>query len=290
MIKSMTGYGKSVCELPQKNVVVEIKSLNGKQLDLSVKMPYTYKEKDLEVRGLVSEFVQRGKVDVSVYFEFKVDSYSKEINKTVIKAYYKQFKELVDDLGIPANDLLSTVMRMPDVMSAEAVQLDEEEWFQVLKTIKEACDRLDTYRKTEGDALKTDLLSRVACIRKLMMDLEPFEVSRVAKIREKMKANLEELVPIEKIDQNRFEQELIYYFEKLDVSEEKVRLLQHCDYFEEIVNGPEFAGRKLGFVAQEMGREINTTGSKSNDAAMQKIVVQMKDELEKIKEQVLNVL
>jgi uncharacterized protein (TIGR00255 family) len=271
-------------------VIVEIKSLNSKQLDLNVKLPFLYKEKELEVRNLVGDIAQRGKVDVSIFFEFKGDCATREINKTVIRAYFNQFQALTKEFGLPDDNLFGTIMKMPDVFSTEVQEFDNTEWSSVLVALREACVNLAQYRATEGDALGIDILGRVSIIRRLMSELEPFEVTRVAKIREKMKANLEELVTIEKIDHNRFEQELIYYFEKLDISEEKVRLIQHCDYFEETAQEQDNAGRKLGFIVQEMGREINTIGSKSNDAAMQKIVVQMKDELEKIKEQVLNVL
>jgi len=286
----MTGFGKAVCELPAKNVVIEVKSLNSKQLDLSVKTPYLYKEKELEIRSLVSDKLQRGKVDFSVFFEYKSDSSSREVNKQIIKSYYKQLKEVNDDLGLSSTDLLATIMRLPDVMNTEMVQLDEAEWINVSKAIGEALVQLDSFRSTEGNALANDLKGRIDVIARLLQEIEPHEKTRVVKIKERLQATLEEFVPKEKIDANRLEQELIYYLEKLDISEEKVRLAQHCKYFTETMMKEEFPGRKLGFIAQELGREINTIGSKSNEAMMQKIVVQMKDELEKIKEQVLNVL
>lgn len=290
MLKSMTGFGKSMCEFPKKNVIVEIKSLNSKQLDLNVKVPYLYKEKEMEIRSLLSSCLQRGKVDVAVFCEMKDESVSRQINKAVVTGYYKQLQAISNELEYDAPDLLPIIMRLPDVMNAEVEKLDENEWQTVLQTVQQAIEAIDSFRCNEGDVLEKDLVKRVVIIQDNLSAIEAFEKLRMDRLREKLFAWLDEFVGKANIDANRFEQELIYYMEKLDITEEKVRLRQHCNYFFETIEADEPPGRKLGFIAQEMGREINTIGSKANDADMQKHVVLMKDELEKIKEQLLNVL
>ncbi len=288
----MTGYGKSVCELPSKNVTIELRSLNSKQLDLNVKMPYIYKEKEFEVRALIADKIQRGKVELSIFAENIVEQISKEVNKQVFKEYFNQIKPLCEECGISQEDMLTTIMRMPDILNTnnEAPKLDETEWNSILESIKQAISQFDAFRQTEGQALKKDLTGNIATILKNLELLEPFEKQRQERYRLRLMASLEENMPVDKIDMNRYEQEIIYFLEKMDINEEKVRLRQHCAYFVDTINNEEQPGRKLGFIAQEIGREINTIGSKSNDADMQKIVVLMKDDLEKVKEQVLNLL
>ena len=292
MIKSMTGFGRSVCELPLKNVIIEIKSLNSKQLDLSVKMPYLYKEKEFEIRSFVAEKMQRGKVDFSIYFEHKTVEVSKEINKPIAIAYFNQIKSLAQDCGETTENILPLVLRIPEVFNSntEIQKLDETEWNLVLNGIKESISQLESFRITEGQALAKDLQSNIKTIFERKNAIEPFEKDRIVRYRQRLMTFLEDNVGKDNVDQNRFEQELIFMLEKLDINEEKVRLSQHCKYFEETLLNEDQPGRKLGFIAQEIGREINTIGSKSNDAEMQKLVVQMKDVLEKVKEQVLNVL
>jgi len=292
MIKSMTGFGRSVCELPSKNVIIEIKSLNSKQLDLNVKMPYVYKEKEFEVRSLIAEKIQRGKVDFSIYFENKSVEITKEINKPIAIAYYNQIKSLAQECGDKTENILSLVLKIPEVFNAntEIQKLDDTEWGLVVSGITESIAQLESFRSTEGEALERDLCKNIATILEKKNALEPFETDRIVRYRQRLMAFLEENVGKENVDTNRFEQELIFMLEKLDINEEKVRLSQHCKYFEETITGEDQPGRKLGFITQEIGREINTIGSKSNDAEMQKLVVQMKDELERVKEQVLNVL
>lgn len=290
MIKSMTGFGKALCELNKKNIVVEAKSLNSKQLDLNVKIPYIYKEKELEIRNLVTEKLSRGKIDVLIYFDNKDTANVKEINKTIVQEYYKQLKEISDQLNDTSSNILSIVMKLPDVMKAEMEELDEQEWVCVERSIQEAIAALNDFRNSEGQSLEKYLNERVRDILSYMSEIEKFEKERLVKVRQKMRQGIDEIIEKSKIDENRFEQELIYYIEKLDISEEKLRLTKHCEYFIETMQDGDNVGRKLNFIAQEMGREINTLGSKSNDADMQRFVVLMKDELEKIKEQVLNVL
>jgi len=292
MIKSMTGFGRSTCELPSKNVVIEIKSLNSKQLDLNLKMPYLYKEKEFEVRGFVSEKMIRGKVDFSIFFEHKAVEVTKEINKPIAIAYYNQIKALAQECGDDTTNILPIVLRIPEVFNAntEIQKLDDVEWAIVIKGIQDAISQLDNFRTTEGQALENDLRKNITTILEKKNALEPFEKDRIVRYRQRLMTFLEDNVGKEHVDQNRFEQELIFMLEKLDINEEKVRLSQHCKYFEETLVGEDQPGRKLGFISQEIGREINTIGSKSNDAEMQKLVVQMKDELERVKEQVLNVL
>lgn len=290
MIKSMTGFGKSITEVTGKKINVEIRSLNSKQLDLNFRIPYIYKEKELELRSEVSKQVERGKVDVGIYLENLQDTAPVAINKTLAKFYYKELEGLSNELNEVQN-LLPLVLKMPEVLKAEKeiVELDEAEWKEVRKVVDQAIEAFQKFRSDEGRTLEKEFKSRIAIIASLLQEVVALDGLRINNIKERIKNNLSEIIDKEKIDQNRFEQELIYYIEKLDITEEKLRLKTHLDYF--IATMEEAAaGRKLGFITQEIGREINTIGSKANDSAIQKLVVQMKDELEKVKEQLLNVL
>jgi uncharacterized protein (TIGR00255 family) len=286
MIQSMTGYGKAVIECDDKKITIEIRSLNSKTLDLNTRLPFLYKEKELEIRKILSEKLQRGKVDFSIQTEVNSVSKAQQINPDIIKAYINEFKEIVPDAS--EADLLAIVMRLPDVMAFSSKELDEEEWNKVVKLMDEAIQNLNEFRVSEGKVLEQEFLQRIAIIQDLLKQVEPFEKERIQTLKDRFVKNLDELAA--EYDQNRFEQELIYYLEKLDITEEKVRLKNHCDYFVQTLKTKDSEGKKLGFICQEIGREINTLGSKSNHSEMQKIVVQMKDELEKVKEQVLNIL
>lgn len=292
MILSMTGYGKVVVELPEKKVNVEIKSLNSKAMDLSIRIAPLYREKEMEVRNLIAQQLERGKVDFSLWVEKKDTSdITVPVNQGAMAAYYKRLSEIVEETGIPApQDWFNTLLRMPEVMASkdEAVELTEEEWNQVAEGIRQALQHLMDFRKQEGEALDKKFRANINKIGELLASVEPYEKERVPKIKERILDALQKL-PVD-YDKNRLEQELIYYIEKLDINEEKQRLSNHLAYFISTMEGKHGQGKKLGFIAQEMGREINTLGSKSNQAEMQKIVVQMKDELEQIKEQVLNVM
>ena len=290
-MKSMTGFGKATAEIPGKKVTVEVRSLNSKQLDLNLRLPYLYKEKELELRADISKQIERGKVDITVFTEATQDSLPVAINKTLAKTYYKELKALSDELGEGNQNLLAMVVKMPDVMKAEreVVELDEAEWKQIKATVDKAIDAFQKFRSDEGKTLSNEFTTRIGLIDNLLVEVVKMDAARVENIRSRIKNSLSEVIEKEKIDQNRFEQELVYYIEKLDITEEKLRLKTHIDYFLNTMNEPA-SGRKLGFISQEIGREINTIGSKANDASVQKLVVQMKDELEKIKEQLLNVL
>jgi len=281
MIKSMTGYGKSVAELTGKKVTIELKSLNSKQLDLNLRLPWLYKEKESELRNLLNQKLDRGKIDLTVNFDVLDSDMIPVINKTVVKNYFNQLKEISGELGINSDDqLLSTIMRLPDALRTEKPELDEEEWNLVREKIIESSEQLDNYRIEEGKSLEADLIRCVGKILSYLVEIEKFETGRIEKTREKITASLTEYVGSENIDKNRFEQELIFYLEKLDINEEKVRLKKHCEYFLEKISSEPPNGKILGFISQEIGREINTIGSKANDASIQKLVVMMKDELE----------
>lgn len=287
----MTGYGKSVAEIPQKKVSIEIKSLNSKSLDLNTRLPWLYKEKEAEIRTIISQKLERGKIDLTMNFDILDSEIVPVINKTVVKNYYSQLKEIAAELKIKTDEqLLSTIMKLPDALKTEKPELADEEWIFVREKILEAVEQLDLYRIEEGKPLETDLIRCVGKILNMLEEVEKFEGDRITKIREKLNSSLIENVGIDNIDKNRFEQELIFYLEKLDINEEKVRLKKHCEYFLEKISSLPPNGKILSFISQEIGREINTIGSKANDASIQKLVVMMKDELEKIKEQTLNVL
>jgi uncharacterized protein (TIGR00255 family) len=291
MIKSMTGYGKAIAETPQKKITVEIKSLNSKQLDINTKIPWLYKERELDIRVLVSQKLERGKIDLTIYFDNLEDEPIPEINKSTVKNYYGQLKEIAAELKIDLdNQILAAIMRLPDTLNTQKQELTVEEWQLAKSIIIEAIDMLDLYRLEEGNALEKDLNNSLERILSSLENIQSFEENRISRVREKLNSLIEENVNSENIDKNRFEQELIYYLEKFDINEEKIRLKKHCEYFLETINSQPPNGKILGFIAQEIGREINTIGSKANDAAIQKLVVMMKDDLEKIKEQTLNVL
>ncbi len=291
MIKSMTGFGKSITEISGKKITVEVRSLNSKSLDLNLRVPYIYKEKELELRSDVSKQIERGKVDLTVFTESTNEYLPVAINKTLAKKYYQELKSLSEELSESPSNLLALVLKMPEVMKAEreVTELDEAEWKQVKMTVDKAIEAFQGFRSDEGKILENEFQTRIGIISKLLEEVINSDAARIENIRTRIKNNIAELVEKEKIDENRFEQELIYYIEKLDITEEKLRLKTHLDYFMKTVQEPS-GGRKLGFISQEIGREINTIGSKANDAVVQKLVVQMKDELEKIKEQLLNVL
>ncbi len=292
MIQSMTGYGKTTAELPDKKINVEIKSLNSKALDLSARLAPAYREKEIEIRNEISQTLERGKVDFNLWVEKKEGAENATpINQALVEGYYKQIQEISDKLNIPVpNDWFQTLLRLPDVMTkAEIPELTDEEWATVQVSIREAIHQLIEFRKQEGAALEKKFREKIANISRLLSEIDPYEKERVAKVRERITDALEKTLSID-YDKNRLEQELIYYIEKLDINEEKQRLSNHLKYFIQTMENGNGQGKKLGFISQEMGREINTLGSKSNHAEMQKIVVQMKDELEQIKEQVLNVM
>ena len=290
MIKSMTGFGKVTAELPSKKVTVEIKALNSKQLDLSTRIPVVYKEKEMEIRSLLLQSLERGKVEFGIYIEYIGRDVPTQINPIAIENYYKQINEVAERLSIPVpNDWFQILLRMPEVIRNESVELDETEWGLVLDTVKAAIKQLDSFRKQEGAMLQDLLKDKIKKIATLLVEVDKYEGERLEKIKTRITDNLEKIAATD-YDKNRFEQEMIYYIEKLDVNEEKSRLDNHLKYFVSTMEDGSAQGKKLGFISQEIGREVNTLGSKSNHAEMQKIVVHMKDELEQIKEQVLNVL
>ena len=291
MIQSMTGYGKATGTFGEKKIHVELKSLNSKAMDLSVRIAPLYREKEMEIRNQITKALELGKVDFSLWAEKEVAEMATPINAALMNNYYEQFKNIAATTEIPMPaDLFSTLLRMPDVLTKVDIQeLTEEEWSVVRQAIDEAITQITNFRIQEGAALEKKFHEKLDNIEALMKDIEPYEMERVTKIREKITAALEKTISVD-YDKNRLEQELIYYIEKLDINEEKQRLANHLAYFRETMATGHGQGKKLGFIAQEMGREINTTGSKSNHAEMQNIVVRMKDELEQIKEQVLNVM
>ena len=290
MIKSMTGFGKGEAICGDKKFRVELRSLNSKQLDLSVKIPSKYRAAEAEVRNIVTRMLQRGKVDCFVSFEAAVADTSAHINREAFMAYAEEFRKVCEDSMIAPDGgaLLNAVMRMPDVVTSEEQEVSDLELAAICEATKLAAEQLDAFRIQEGAILIADLLSRIDLIQRYRHDVEPFESSRVETIKTRIRENMQKLAL--EVDNNRLEQEMIFYIEKLDITEEKVRLDNHCAYFREVAASEDAPGRKLGFIAQELGREINTMGSKSNEANMQRLVVMMKEELEKIKEQVLNIL
>lgn len=286
----MTGFGKVTAELPSKKVTVEIKALNSKQLDLSTRIPSIYKDKEMQIRSFLLQTLERGKVEFNIFIEYIGKDTPTQINLTALESYYNQIKEIAEKLNVavPA-DWFQTLLRMPDVIKSEIAEIDESEWNVVESTVKEAVKHLCDFRIQEGAMLQKLFEGKINNIALLLTQVEEYESERLEKIKTRISDNLEKIAG-QDYDKNRFEQEMIYYIEKLDVNEEKNRLNNHLKYFINTIENGHGQGKKLGFIAQEMGREINTLGSKSNHAEMQKIVVQMKDELEQIKEQVLNVL
>ena len=290
MIQSMTGYGKTLVVYNGKKINIEIKSLNSKQLDLTTRIAPLYREKEMEVRQIIAEKLLRGKVEFCIWVEKDAAVEAAPVNVALMQSYYNQLQTFADKNRLTSIDWMQTLIRMPDVLSkAEVEVLDEEEWTAVRQGVVEAVRNLVDFRTQEGAALEKKFSEKIDNIEQLLASVEPFEKSRVEKIRNRIVDGLKQ-IPEAEYDKNRLEQELIYYIEKLDISEEKQRLTNHLKYFRETMNDQPGQGKKLGFIAQEMGREINTTGSKSNQAEMQNIVVKMKDELEQIKEQVLNAL
>ena len=286
MIQSMTGFGKATLQLPTKKITVEVKSLNSKGLDLSVRMPSVYREMELGLRNEISLALERGKIDFSIYIESTAEQTSTKVNVPIVKAYMAQLREVYGDAD--ETELMKMAVRMPDTMKIEREEIDQNDWLEIQKVIKESISNILNFRQAEGVSLENEFQLRIGNIRSYMNEALALDPERVQAIKDRLQTAIAELKV--NVDENRFEQELIYYLEKLDITEEKVRLTNHLDYFLETIKGKEANGRKLGFITQEMGREINTMGSKSNHAQMQKLVVMMKDELEKIKEQVLNVL
>jgi len=285
MIHSMTGYGKSVLQLPNKTISIEIKSLNSKSLDLNMRMPSMYRAKELGLRKLIASKLNRGKVDFSLFFETTGEETHANVNPTVVNKYMKQLEALATGTKM---DLLQIAIKMPDAISTERDDIDESEWAGIQNEILKALDNIGLYRLEEGNVLEADFTKRITIISNLLEQVLAIDPERITNVRERLHKGVAELK--EKYDENRFEQELVYYIEKFDITEEKVRLQNHLEYFIKTLNSDDSNGKKLGFISQEIGREVNTIGSKANFAPMQKLVVQMKDELEKIKEQLLNVL
>ncbi|CAM1360349.1 conserved hypothetical protein [Tenacibaculum litopenaei] len=288
MIHSMTGYGKAVLQLATKKVTIEIKSLNSKNLDLNTRIPSYYKEKELSVRKRLATKLVRGKVDFSIFVEMTADETSTTVNKGVVNEYMEQLRNIVQTGSSQDVDLLHMAIKMPDALKTEREELDPKEWAEIETGIEKALEEIVQYRKDEAASLEEDFKTRIFNIREALKVIDSLDGDRIQHVKERLRKALTDLKV--EVDENRFEQELIYYLEKLDINEEKVRLTNHLEYFLQQLATPESNGKKLGFIVQEIGREINTTGSKANYAPMQKLVIQMKDELEKIKEQILNVL
>jgi uncharacterized protein (TIGR00255 family) len=291
MIKSMTGFGRATSNIDNRTFTVEVKSVNSKSLDLNLRLPTRYREKEQEIKNEIGKELERGKIDVSCFIESSETAKNLSVNKELVKAYYKELKEVDEDLKLKTPDFLSLIMRMPEVMTSEQVkEIEESEWLSVSETIKSALISFNEFRSTEGATLQKELSDRINNIETLLKEIEIQEPQRIDQIRNRLQKNITEFIPSVELDKNRLEQEMIYFIEKLDITEEKVRLRSHCTYFKQTMNESISNGRKLGFITQEIGREINTIGSKANDAVIQRCVVQMKDELEKVKEQVLNIL
>jgi uncharacterized protein (TIGR00255 family) len=287
----MTGFGKSQAELPGKLVTVEIKSLNSKQLDLNVRLPNLFRDREAELRSMVSQSLERGKVDINIIIENKSEEATHTLNKEVLLDYYRQLKSIAKDIpGEESTELLPILVRMPEVLRAEKEEADEQEWKLISNAIAEAIGLAESFRTAEGQTLEKDVRQRINQILNLLEEVEPFEGERIKNLKKRILTQLNELLNNGEYDENRFEQEMIYYLEKLDITEEKVRLKKHCEYFLETLEDTHSSGKKLGFISQEIGREINTLGSKANDVNIQKIVILMKDELEKVKEQLNNIL
>jgi len=290
-MKSMTGFGKTECVNHQRKFIIEIRTLNSKQADLTIKTPISLKDREPEIRNELLTRLQRGKIELYITLEDTVDDQMSQFNETAIMNYYRQLVNITAQNNIPLPpDILNSIVRMPDVLKLERQEPDEHEWQILLAGIRQALQQVNHFREQEGLSLMEDISNRIHLIETYIAETEKFESQRMEIIKNRLRQNLIEYVGENIIDQNRFEQELIYFLEKIDINEEKVRLRNHCSYFLSTMNEGDGVGKKLGFIAQEMGREINTIGSKANNADMQQIVVQMKDELEKVKEQILNIL
>ncbi|MBN1182994.1 MAG: YicC family protein [Bacteroidales bacterium] len=291
MLLSMTGYGKAVCDMGSKSITIEIKSLNSKQFEVNTRIPPLYKEKDIEIRNTLNEKLVRGKVDFYLTIDILEAKETPQLNLPVIKNYYEQIVKASNELKIDLPiSLMDSIMRLPDTLTIAKQELEEEEWKQITKSIHVALGELTSFRQQEGNALEKDIKERIEKIIKNLESITPFEDKRIDAIKNRIASNLNDIVGADKINGDRFEQEMIYYIEKMDITEEKVRLKNHCDFFLETMTENATNGKKLGFISQEIGREINTIGSKAGDSDIQRIVVEMKDELEKIKEQLMNVL
>jgi len=287
----MTGFGKEVLENEARKITIEIRTLNSKQLDLNLRLPQIYREKELDIRSIIGKNLERGKTDISINIEQKNVSAAPVISKALATHYYNELKEVSESINQSNDyDYLSMIVKMPEVLVSPEVEIDDKEFGELLATIQHACDKVNTFRKNEGKILEKDFIQRINTIIELLQKVASFEEQRTTRIRERIKSNLEAFSQDVQSDKNRFEQEVIYYLEKLDITEEKIRLKKHCDYFLETLAKETSVGKKLGFVSQEIGREINTMGAKANDFDIQQIVVLMKDELEKIKEQLFNIL
>jgi len=290
MLQSMTGFGKSTGTFENKKITIELKSLNSKNMDIFVRMPNFYKEHEITLRKLIGAELDRGKIECTILVESVGGKSGSTINKELAKSYFAQLSDVASDLNISANDILPSILRMPDIFSVEQEEINENEWAAVYELIKEAIKKHQDFRLVEGKHLQNEFTDRIGAIQAAFDKVPKFEMERIEGIKARIENNLNDFVGGDKVDKNRFEQELIYYIEKIDIAEEKHRLQNHLTYFLEIMNEPKSQGKKLGFIGQEIGREINTLGSKSYHADMQKLVVEMKDELEKIKEQILNTL
>ena len=291
MIKSMTGFGKASAELNDKVINIEVRALNSKQLDLYTRLPNSYREKDFEIRNELSNRLKRGKIELTLTLNYKEAEQPVQLNASVIKSYYKQLKEISLELGNnPGEHLMPVIMRLPEVFNTAKDHMEEKEWESIMKALDQAIAELDSFRSQEGNTLREDMLNRIAFIEDFLKKVDPFEKERAERLKGKLATNLQELFSPNEYDKNRLEQEMIFYIEKFDITEEKIRLQNHCTYFREVADEEEAVGKKLAFVAQEIGREINTIGSKANHSSIQRLVVLMKDELEKIKEQLMNVL
>ena len=289
MIQSMTGFGRAILLLPQKKITVEVKSLNSKQLDISIRIPSIYKEKELSIRSFLSSSLRRGKIELSVFVENIGSESTYKINKDLVEAYIKSLQEFGNNM-VSHGELLAIAMKLPDAMKLDCKELEKEEWDAIMKTIEEAVESLIDHRKAEGLSIEKDLKMKIQAIDTLHDQVPKYEHERIETIKERISTKLNDVLESIEFDRDRLEQEMIYFIEKLDISEERVRLKNHCVYFIETINSHDNNGKKLGFISQELGREINTMGSKANHSEIQKLVIQMKDSLEKIKEQVLNVL
>lgn len=291
MIKSMTGFGKAHCQIEGKKVNIEVKTLNSKSFDVSLKIPQSFRDKEQLIRNFVSQELNRGKVEVYITVENTENNTEVSINKPLFARYFNELKNLANELNTPLpEDIFSTITRLPEVLKQDQKEADDESWAIIEMALKEAIEQADLFRQSEGKHLAEDLMTRIAEIKNLLSQIDPLESQRVEQLKTRLIKGLNDLKEAGQPDPNRFEQELIFYLEKLDITEEKVRLSKHLQYFEETMQNEAASGKKLGFISQEIGREINTIGSKANDAEIQRIVVQMKDELEKIKEQLLNIL
>jgi len=287
----MTGFGKAEFEVNNKKFILELKALNSKQIDINARIPSVYREKEIEIRKELAEKLVRGKVDLTIYVENHGEESNSKINEPILKGYFESLKKINNELGLPTDQMtMQAILRLPDVVKTEYETLDEEEWQVILEHLRKALDDIDTFRIAEGKALEADIIANTESIKNLLQQITPFEEQRMETVKNRLTENLGKLNLNGNVDENRFEQELVYYLDKMDMNEEKVRLENHCNYFVETLALPEPGGKKLAFISQEMGREINTLGSKAYESNIQRIVVQMKDHLERIKEQLLNVL